>query len=64
MACALDAASNTLGGLVHEWMEVKLSGLTEATIERNTSVLNLHLLSHLGIGLLARSPTGAAGVAS
>ena len=45
---ALDAASNTFGGLAQEWVEVKLSGLTEATIERNTSVLNLHLLPHLG----------------
>lgn len=45
---AVDAASNTFGGLAQEWVEVKLSGLTEATIERNTSVLNLHLLPHLG----------------
>ena len=45
---ALDDASNTFGGLAQEWVEVKLSGLTEATIERNTSVLNLHLLPHLG----------------
>ena len=45
---ALDAASNTFAGLAKEWVEVKLSGLTEATIERNTSVLNLHLLPHLG----------------
>ena len=43
---ALDAAGNTFGGLAQEWVEVKLSGLTEATIERNTSVLNLHLLPH------------------
>ena len=45
---ALDAARTTFGGLAQEWVEVKLSGLTEATIERNTSVLNLHLLPHLG----------------
>jgi len=45
---ALDATRTTFGGLAQEWVEVKLSGLTEATIERNTSVLNLHLLPHLG----------------
>ena len=45
---ALDSTSNTFAGLAKEWIEVKLSGLTEATIERNTSVLNLHLLPHLG----------------
>jgi integrase len=42
------AAGNTFGMVAQEWVEVKLSGLTEATIERNTSVLNLHLLPHLG----------------
>ena len=42
------AAGNSFGMVAEEWAAVKLSGLTEATIERNTSVLNLHLLPRLG----------------
>jgi len=45
------AAGNTFGMVAEEWAAVRLSGLTDATIERNTSVVSSEQI------LLTKNPT-------